>query len=653
LSHEDPIDDGDRITLSWNDISVQSFNKAKRKLPPKNILTDVQGIVHPCSLMALMGASGAGKTTLLNVLNFRNRQGLKIGGQVMINGHVVDQKQMSDVSVFVQQQDIFVGTLTVKEHLMFHARLRMTHSTKAEIQQRVEDVMEQMLLKKCENVLIGIPEKIKGVSGGEAKRLAFAAEVLSKPTLIFCDEPTSGLDSFMARNLVKLLKRYASVGRTILCTIHQPSSEIFELFDHICIMAEGKCAFIGHASDCAATFVKAGFECPARYNPSDHYVFTLAVIPGREDECREKVKKITDTYYASPEYKELKEEIGSLMAQPKSDSFKRNVQKLSCGRAFSHLFTEFIMIMYRHLKMTIRDPSAFFIRLAIGIVMSLIVGLTWYRVDLKKESSQQNIPGCLFYLSTFVAMSATMSLLMVIPNELPVLTRDYLSGVYKIPMYYLGTAFIFTIEVFFHTVICVSIVFWMVFSKTLVDEDKAFPQLLATQLLVALVAIGVGMFISAASNSYSEALSLSNAFQTVLMLYAGFLILDTEIPYALRVFQYISSWYYSLDIQMHLIYENVTKPCSVPAFKQKTVDDLGSLMMDHPFDKEKVMDKVKDLCTPKTKCNNYLSGSDSLKSFDMEENSNTMYMIAMLILSLCYHVIGILVLWLKMWFKRR
>ena len=127
-------------------------------------------------------------------------------------------------------------------------------------------------------------------------------------------------------------------------------------------------------------------------------------MPGREDECREKVKKITDTYHASPEYEELKEEIGSLMAQPKSDAFKSKVQKLGCGRAFSQLFTEFSMIMYRHLKMTIRDPSAFFIRLAVGIVMSLIVGLTWFQVDLKKGSSQQNIPGCLFYLSTFVAM---------------------------------------------------------------------------------------------------------------------------------------------------------------------------------------------------------------------------------------------------------
>ena len=287
LSQEAPIADEDRITLSWSGISVQSRVKGPNKTPAKKILTDVQGIVHPCSLMALMGASGAGKTTLLNILNFQNRRGLNVSGKIMINGHEVDQKQMSDVSVFVQQADIFVGTLTVREHLMFHAKLRMLMSTSKEVRNRVEDVMVQMGLKKCENVLIGVAEKIKGISGGEAKRLAFATEILSKPTLIFCDEPTSGLDTFMARSLVKLLKRYAGVGRTILCTIHQPSSEIFELFDHICIMAEGKCAFIGHSQECLSTFERAGFPCPARYNPSDHYVFTLAVR-GEKDELQNK-----------------------------------------------------------------------------------------------------------------------------------------------------------------------------------------------------------------------------------------------------------------------------------------------------------------------------------------------------------------------------
>ena len=278
-SKEDRIEDEDRITLSWKNVCVRTTIGGGKSASSKDILVDVEGIVRPGSLVALMGASGAGKTTLLNTLNFRNRAGLKVAGDIMINGHQVDQKQMSDVSVFVQQEDVFVGTLTVKEHLTFHAKLRMKHSSREQILQRVDDVMVQMGLKKCENVLIGVPEKIKGISGGETKRLAFAAEILMKPALIFCDEPTSGLDSFMATSLVKLLNRYAEAGRTIICTIHQPSSDIFQLFDHICIMAEGKCAFIGLSKDCAATFDKAGYPCPENYNPSDHYVFLLAVSP--------------------------------------------------------------------------------------------------------------------------------------------------------------------------------------------------------------------------------------------------------------------------------------------------------------------------------------------------------------------------------------
>ena len=163
LSKEEPIPEKECITLSWSGITVKTIKKGvgKDMLPAKNILTDVQGIVHPGSLMALMGASGAGKTTLLNILNFQNRRALSVSGKIMINGHEIDQKQMSNNAVFVQQQDIFVGTLTVREHLLFHAKLRMKHSSSKEIKDRVEKVLVQMGLKKCENVLIGIPEKIK------------------------------------------------------------------------------------------------------------------------------------------------------------------------------------------------------------------------------------------------------------------------------------------------------------------------------------------------------------------------------------------------------------------------------------------------------------------------------------------------------------
>ena len=110
-------------------------------------------------------------------------------------------------------------------------------------------------LKKCENTLIGAPDKnIKGISGGERRRLAFACELLTDPNLLFCDEPTSGLDSYMAMILVESMRELANRGKTIICTIHQPSSEIFEKFDRLCLLAEGKLAYIGPTANAPQFF---------------------------------------------------------------------------------------------------------------------------------------------------------------------------------------------------------------------------------------------------------------------------------------------------------------------------------------------------------------------------------------------------------------
>lgn len=117
-------------------------------------------------------------------------------------------------------------------------------------------VFLQLSLTKCQNTAIGIPGRIKGISGGERKRLSFAAEVLTNPHLMFCDEPTSGLDSFMALSVVQVLKSMAQMGKTIVCTIHQPSSEIFALFDKILLMAEGRTAFLGSPDEADEFFTR-------------------------------------------------------------------------------------------------------------------------------------------------------------------------------------------------------------------------------------------------------------------------------------------------------------------------------------------------------------------------------------------------------------
>ncbi|XP_031575212.1 protein white-like isoform X2 [Actinia tenebrosa] len=235
-------DNQKRATLSWHGVDVFApidrgsiCRRLCRKTDPnepriKQILFDVNGKVEPGTLLAVMGASGAGKTTLMNVLAHRNIGNVKVMGSVMVNNTPVGLN-INSISAYVQQEDLFIGTLTVREHLTFHALLRMDkHVSRADRLRRVEEVLLELGLVKCADTLIGIPGRMRGISGGEKKRLAFASEVLTDPSILFADEPTSGLDSFMAQNVVSTLQRLASQGRTIVCTIHQPSSEVYAMF---------------------------------------------------------------------------------------------------------------------------------------------------------------------------------------------------------------------------------------------------------------------------------------------------------------------------------------------------------------------------------------------------------------------------------------
>nr|XP_053649648.1 protein white-like [Cherax quadricarinatus] len=260
---------GDQITYSWHNVNVYStpdagtssgiFRRRQQETArEKHILKDVTGICRPGELLAIMGASGAGKTTLLNVLTHRNNDKLRITGDLFVNGRSVDPDALTSRSAYVQQDDLFIGMLTVREQLIFQAMLRMDrHLTYDQRMTRVDEVIIELGLTKCAETKIGVPGRIKGISGGEMKRLAFACEVLTNPPLMFCDEPTSGLDSFMAQNVVAVMKNMTERGKTIISTIHQPSSEVYAMFDRVLLMAEGRVAFLGE--------VDAAYQFFSRY----------------------------------------------------------------------------------------------------------------------------------------------------------------------------------------------------------------------------------------------------------------------------------------------------------------------------------------------------------------------------------------------------
>ena len=158
----------------------------------------------------------------------------------------VSPNSLTALSAYIQQEDLFIGTLTPREHLEFQALVRLDREIpQKKRMERVDQVIVELGLSKCAKTVIGVPGRIKGISGGEKKRLAFASEILTNPPLFFCDEPTSGLDSYMASNVIEILQGLAKGGKSIICTIHQPSSQIFAMFDRVLLMAEGQVAFLG------------------------------------------------------------------------------------------------------------------------------------------------------------------------------------------------------------------------------------------------------------------------------------------------------------------------------------------------------------------------------------------------------------------------
>uniref|UniRef100_A0A0M3ISH4 ABC transporter domain-containing protein n=1 Tax=Ascaris lumbricoides TaxID=6252 RepID=A0A0M3ISH4_ASCLU len=195
--------------------------------------------------------SDQGKTTLLNVLTQRNLTDLEVDGVVRINGQQLSGSDMHHICAYVQQDDLFVSSMTVKEHLTFYAELRMGRNYSSnEKRKRVDDIIRDLGLCDCANSYVGQIGRLRGISGGERKRLAFACEILTSPPLLFCDEPTSGVDSFLAQQVVQVLKRLAHrKGMTIVVTVHQPSSQVFAMFDRIHLMAQGRVAFNGRPSE--------------------------------------------------------------------------------------------------------------------------------------------------------------------------------------------------------------------------------------------------------------------------------------------------------------------------------------------------------------------------------------------------------------------
>lgn len=227
------------------------------------------GVAGPGELTAMLGPSGSGKTTLLTAL--AGRLAGKFSGTITYNGNPNSHPMKRKIG-FVSQDDVLYPHLTVLETLTYAALLRLPKTlTREEKVQHAEMIITELGLTRCRNSPIGGGMALfRGISGGERKRVSIGQEMLVNPSLLLLDEPTSGLDSTTAQRIVSVLRGLALGGRTVVTTIHQPSSRLYRMFDKVVVLCDGCPIYSGHADRVMGYLESIGYVPAFNFmNPAD------------------------------------------------------------------------------------------------------------------------------------------------------------------------------------------------------------------------------------------------------------------------------------------------------------------------------------------------------------------------------------------------
>jgi ABC-type multidrug transport system ATPase subunit len=255
----------------------------------KTILHGITGTSQKGLVMAIMGPSGSGKSTLLNILAGGNSQisNCRVSGLIQVDSQARDQ-WFHKIAAHVPQEDNQVPTLTVRECIMYSAMLRLPwHWDKKTKTSHVDQVLKELGLKHVSHSQVGGSHSIRGVSGGERRRVSIGMELVTSPKILFLDEPTSGLDSYTAASIMSTLTRLARNGRMVFLSLHQPSEAVFKELDKVLLLAKGHTVYCGDTAGISSHFSDLGFSCPPNSNIADH----ILEVVSKSESCVQLISK--------------------------------------------------------------------------------------------------------------------------------------------------------------------------------------------------------------------------------------------------------------------------------------------------------------------------------------------------------------------------
>ncbi|KAG6589885.1 ABC transporter G family member 36, partial [Cucurbita argyrosperma subsp. sororia] len=519
-----------------------------------DILKGVSGAFRPGVLTALMGISGAGKTTLLDVLAGRKNSGY-IEGSIRISGFPKKQETFAQISGYCEQNDIHSPYLTVYESLIFSAWLRLPSEVDSKtLELFVEEIIELIELTPLRDSLVGFPH-VNGLSIEQRKRLTIAVELVANPSIIFLDEPTSGLDARAAAIVMRAVRNTVDTGRTVVCTIHQPSIDIFESFDEDIPGVDS---------------IRDG------YNPA---TWVLDMTTAAKEEALG--IKFADVYKKSDLFRQNEALIRELSAPPP------DAQALHFPSKYPRSYlTQFKACLWKQHKSFFRNTSYNAVRMLFSASMGLLFGAVFLRLGSKRSTKQEifNSVGAMYIAINFMGTQGSLTVQPVLITERTVYYRERAAGMYSaLPHAFAQVAIEFPytlVQVALYAVIVYAMMgYEWTASKFLLNYFFMF--------ITILYFIYYGMVVVAVSPNQATASMLTGFSYSVWNLFTGFVIPRTRISVWWRWYAWICPVSWSLY--------GTTKPELADPFREVQMDGIaGNVQISCKSDLNRISSLCKD-----------------------------------------------------------
>ncbi|OQS00507.1 ATP-binding Cassette (ABC) Superfamily [Achlya hypogyna] len=494
------------------------------------LLQGIHGHCRPYTLTALMGSSGAGKSTLLDVLAGRKNTGV-IKGNLYVNGQPLtklDQKRFG----YVEQTDIHCMKTSVEEAFRFSAQLRLPPSAQANASNIVVSTLHLLEL------VAEAKKPLTELSCEQMKRLTIGVELVANPSVLFLDEPTSGLDVHAAHIVMVAVKRIAAAGRTVICTIHQPSLSLFELFDDLILLQTGGrtvfCGPIGPES----VHLLSHFEsianvrkCGPKENPATYMLDALAGNSAID---------FHDLYTKSPMQARNLKAIEATVTDVQQGLVSKSSEVRSA--TFAH---QFHLLLVRTGRKYWRTKDYTIGRLGVGVLIAILLGILCSVPELEYSTQVQSQLGICFIYPMFMGIISINTGLAVVDAERMVYFRETSSGMYATTPYSIVFGLVEIPLVMFNSVVHVVIFYYAVGLNT--ANAEAFPWFLLFFFLYNLYATYLGQWLVATLPDLRTATVVSGALSSIFSIFSGFFIHYENIPMGWRFLYWISPLHYVLE----------------------------------------------------------------------------------------------------------